>query len=67
LGTIERTIPVLARLRDRPFATGLGARAREVIEHLRRDVNAEAGRLSLATTSGGNLALTEDLPPEGGP
>ena len=66
LGTIERTIPVLARLRDRPFATELGARAREVIEHLRRDVNAEAGRLSFPPGPGGNLALTGD-PPEGEP
>lgn len=60
LGTIERTVPVLVRLRDRAFATELGARAREVIAALQQRANAEAGGLMLAPTHEGGLALSDE-------
>lgn len=60
LGTIERAVPVLARLRDRPFATELGQRAREVIAALQQRANAEAGGLMLAPGRDGGLALSDE-------
>lgn len=62
LGTIERTVPALVRLRDRPFATELGARAREVIAAIQRRAEAGAGQLALAPAEDGTLALADEDP-----